>query len=143
MPSSSQHAAGHDREEFARLRRDFGEDPARFLDHDLIQDSDKRQLAMARIRGIDRIEVIRGWIAVERALDRPTRTGIIRALEEREDTLQEIGERPERLQFGPRRPPSFYEDERGDSEDEEENLSAHQKLNRMRARTDGGEPDGK
>jgi hypothetical protein len=141
MPSEHQHSTTATRERYPELRDDIGEDPARFLDYDLVQNEAKRELALARIRGIDKIAKVRGWIAVERGLNRPMRTGIIRALEEREDELEEIGERPDRLAFGPRRPPSFFESDESGEEPDEKDLTARQKLNRMRARADGGEVD--
>lgn len=80
-----------DRDEFPSLVEQIGEDPARYLDRDV---SAKTLAPM--IRGMDRIERIRAWKAVERAIDRGPRPGIIDALEEREERLVEIGERPDR-----------------------------------------------
>ena len=137
------------RERYPEIEADIGEDPARFLDYDFEANDGMRTTALARIRGIDRIATVRAWIGVERALDRPTREHIIEALQEREATLEEIGERPDRLEYGPHPPPSYYQDdseeatvsEDREGDDEEESLSAHQKLQQMRARTDGGESD--
>jgi len=97
MPSESQPGSTVDREEFSRLRSDIGEDPTRFLDHELVTDQNLRELALARIRGIDEIATCRAWIAVERRLDRGSREVIIERLQERIETLEEIGERPDRL----------------------------------------------
>ena len=135
-----------DRERYPRVKADIGEDPARFLDYDLAENDGMRATALARIRGIDRIATVRAWIGVERALDRPTRERIIEALQEREAILGEIGERPDRLEYGPRPPPSYYrsdsdQDTASEEDEDEEVLTAHQKLQRMRVRTDGGESD--
>ncbi len=134
------------REHYPEIEADIGEDPARFLDYDLEANDGMRTTALARIRGIDRISTVRAWIGVERALDRPTREDIIEALQEREATLEEIGERPDRLEYGPHPPPWYYQNDSGEGtsegdDDEVESLNAHQKLQRMRARTDGGEAD--
>jgi len=59
-------------------------------------------MVRTRIESIDRIEVIRAWKAVERRLGRGEdggpRSGIVQALDEREGVLEEIGERPDRLE---------------------------------------------
>lgn len=79
------------------LKQELGEDPARYLDHDLAN-GDGRELALARIRGLARIEVVNAWRAVERRLahqdDREPRGKILELLDEREADLQEHGERP-------------------------------------------------
>lgn len=101
-----------------RLKADLGEDPGRFLDRrltsrpacwTLIDDeeyggrsmerqvdtdvSTSGQLVIARIRGIDHLDRVRVWIAVERRLDRGPRDPIIELLEEREAELEAEGER--------------------------------------------------
>jgi hypothetical protein len=61
------------------------------------------------ISGMDRIERVRAWKAVERWLgekaDPPReacpRSWVIERLDEREATLERIGERPDRLPHGP------------------------------------------
>jgi len=84
-----------------RLKRKLGENPARFLDHELVDrgsrhtDRTLQRLARARIRGIDKIGVVNAWIAVERKLDRGPRDRIIDLLEERKAYLEEYGERPD------------------------------------------------
>ncbi|WP_135806033.1 hypothetical protein [Halorussus marinus] len=84
-----------------RLKRKLGENPARFLDHDLVErgsrhtDRTLQPLVRARIRGIDKIGVVNAWIAVERKLDRGPRDRIIELLEERKAYLEEYGERPD------------------------------------------------
>lgn len=87
-----------------RLKQKLGENPARFLDHDLVErgnrhtDRTLQRLVRARIRGIDRLEVVNAWIAVERKLDRGPRDRIIDLLEERKVYLEEHGGRPKDLQ---------------------------------------------
>lgn len=78
------------REQFPSLRDQIGEDPARYLDRDDLY------IAKIRIRGIDFIEVVRAWKAVERRIDRGPREEVMQLLEERESFLQEHGERDER-----------------------------------------------
>jgi len=94
-------AARRDREEFPVLRDRLGEDPARFLDRPLIDPSHQGTgspflLAKARIRGIDDAEVIRAYRAVERRLDRGPREEVLELLEEREEILDELGDRADR-----------------------------------------------
>jgi len=94
-------AASTDRQDFPRLREDIGEDPARFLDRPLLEygfQTGAAPLVKARIAGIDYLDVIRAWIAVERRLDRGPRDNVIRWLERREETLQAKGERDDRLE---------------------------------------------
>lgn len=102
MPSEHMPAGGGDRQRFPHLKDDIGEDPARFLDRPIFDGgsgtSSPGLFIRARIRGIDRIAVVRAWLAVERRLDRGPRDRIIELLEEREQRLEEIGERPDRLQ---------------------------------------------
>jgi len=95
-----------DRERFPGLRERLGEDPARWLDAEILGTGTKHidgrsRMVRTRIESIDRIEVVRAWKAVERRLGRSDdggpRSGIIQALDEREGVLEEIGERPERL----------------------------------------------
>ncbi|WP_018257646.1 hypothetical protein [Halomicrobium katesii] len=108
MPSTNQSANDRDRETFPKIRDDVGEDPARWLDWEILGINDREQLVRTRIDSIDSLEAIRAWIGVERALGRGDgggpRKGIINALEQRERRLDEIGERPNRLQQrdGPR-----------------------------------------
>ena len=131
-----------------RLKQKLGENPARFLDHDLVEygnrhtDHTLQRLVQARIRGIDRLEVVNAWIAVERKLDRGPRDRIIDLLEERKAHLEDHGERDlpdlsaeERRE----RARTQFEQCRGrkvTSGDDDGPLSASQKLHRIRA--DGG-----
>ncbi|SFR92584.1 hypothetical protein SAMN05216559_1104 [Halomicrobium zhouii] len=59
-----------DCERFPELREHLGEDPARWLDWPILVERDRERLVRTRIESIDRIEVIRAWKAVERALGR-------------------------------------------------------------------------
>lgn len=110
-----------------RLKDDLGEDPGRFLDRDLLSrpiayhrvddehggtrmetrpDTDcstAATLVSARIRGIDRLDRLSAWRAVERKLDRGPRPKVMALLQEREQVLQEHGERPDRLDEQDRR----------------------------------------
>ena len=130
-----------------RLKQKLGENPARFLDHDLIErgsshtDRTLQRLVCARIRGIDRLEVVNAWIAVERKIDRGPRNRVIEVLEERKAYLEECGdrelpnwtaeERRERAQT------LYDQSSKANRETDDEALSAAQKLHRMR--TERGE----
>lgn len=89
-----------DRERFPGLAEDIGEDPARYLDVDRIDDL---ELARARIRGVDFLATLRAWRAVERNLSERDvvsehhRQRVMEWLDEREAELEEIGERDDRL----------------------------------------------
>ncbi|WP_135830655.1 hypothetical protein [Halorussus halobius] len=87
-----------------KLTEDIGENPARFLDHDLVEtgpedtDHSLARMVRDRISGIDRLEVIGAWRAAERRLaseqDREPRQAVLNLLDDREAFLQEHGERP-------------------------------------------------
>jgi hypothetical protein len=81
-----------DRDKFPNVQEDIGEDPARYLDVERVEEL---QLARARIRGIDFIAVVRAWKAVERNLY--PRPKVLEWLDEREAELKEIGDRDERM----------------------------------------------
>lgn len=74
------------------LKADIGEDPARYLAVDRVDDL---HLARARIRGIDFLATLRAWRAVERRL--ADRDKVHEWLDERESELEEIGDRDERM----------------------------------------------
>ncbi|WP_423745088.1 hypothetical protein V5735_03420 (plasmid) [Haladaptatus sp. SPP-AMP-3] len=127
-----------------RLKEDVGENPARFLDHALVEygashtDETIQSLVVARIRGICYLEVVNAWIAVERKLDRGPRDNIISLLEERKAYLEENGERElpsftrEELRERARKRyerASRTEETAGD----EDQLTAIEKLHRLRA----------
>lgn len=82
-------AASVERETFPEEVERVGEDPARWLDRDVLEDGDAGPLIASRIRGIRSIEVIEAWVRVEQELDRPTRTGILDRLKARADELRE------------------------------------------------------
>lgn len=94
-----------ERERFPKLAEEIGEDPARFLDHDLVERGSSRtsstgqDLLRARIRGIDEKKIARAWIAVERRLDRGPRSTVLEWLEDRLAYLEDHGDREERLDF--------------------------------------------
>lgn len=91
-------AAKVDRPEFPALVEDIGEDPARFL-YD--PDDQRVDLALARIRGIDYVQVLNAWLAVERRVN-GGRPEVTSAIEARREILEEHGEReqltPEELE---------------------------------------------
>ncbi|KZN23907.1 hypothetical protein A4G99_13840 [Haladaptatus sp. R4] len=133
-----------------RLKGKLNENPARFLDHDLVEhgsahtDHTLQRLVTARIRGIGTIEVVNAWIAVERKIDYGPREGVISLLEERKAFLEEHGEFEP-----PNRPPEQLREwasERAETarrrnndceEDVEKPLSASEKIHRLRS--DGGD----
>ncbi|WP_136688649.1 hypothetical protein [Halorhabdus amylolytica] len=164
MPSKHSPSSTQDRIECPDIAEEIGHDPARFLDHDLMT-SEYQRLEIERdssgsvveartvpdrycstgaafvksiISGIDRLEVIDAWLEVEtQRLDRGPRKTVVAELNQRRAELEEIGERPDRLPEGPRRPPKWYhQDDDGDSDDEQ--LTAMEQLEK-RAATDGGE----
>lgn len=129
MPPRGSPAATGDVPDWQRRIRDqIGEDPARYLDKDLLEPPLMRTetvrrnhhdevrlipdrdvapegiMAIARIRGIDKLERVRAWQAVERRLGRGSDGGprefIMDALDEREQTLLEIGDRSDRIESG-------------------------------------------
>lgn len=83
-----------ERPEFPDVVEEIDEDPARFLDAD-------DGLLVARLSGIDRVEVAREWTKVEVALaeqqDRKPRKQVIAALNRRIKYLQHHGDRLEQL----------------------------------------------
>ena len=123
-----------DRERFDHLREDIGEDPARFLDRDLLSDSNSRMLALARIRGIDRYAVASAWLAVERQIERGPRARIVDQLEERKEFLSVAGDRDERTPEDPQVLPLFVDIE--DSVDIEHADAASARIRQLA--TDGG-----
>lgn len=167
MPSEHQGQSGLERASFPGLKDDIGEDPARFLDHDLrrrpmgklidsvderghemqrlVPDEDcspSRDFVKARIDGIDRIEVVRAWKAVERRLDRGPRDRIMQWLDEREQTLEEIGERPERCEpCDPDSVPSTESVVVWPDRDGGERSAVYSSGRRFAARADGGDAE--
>ncbi|WP_435067687.1 hypothetical protein [Haloplanus sp. C73] len=136
-----------DREEFPSVAEDIGEDPARFLDVDRLEDL---ELARARIRGIDFIATLRAWKAVERNLastgvvSEHHRTKVMEWLDERESELEELGDRDERMadvDIEARREatPSTSTPATWVDRDGGERKLNHVDSDRYRAATDGGE----
>lgn len=93
MPSEHQAAPDVDREQFAAVKAEIGEDPARWLDRPLLQPSqigsDPAVFIQARINGIASVDVCRQWIEVERELERGPRTEVIQWLNQRMQTLKD------------------------------------------------------
>ena len=89
------------REQFPEIAQGIGEDPARFLDAPLLEPDREGAspflLAQARLRGIERFNVLQLWIDVEVALERGPRKQVIALLNQRKRELDELGERPDRL----------------------------------------------
>lgn len=131
MPSTTQAGSSDDRPDWRRrLEERIGEDPARWLDQDLLEPRMQRiqrreredtydevtlvvdhdvappgEQVRALIQGMDRIERVEAWRAAERRLGRGEdggpRSFVIDLLDERRAQLEEIGERPDRLPCGP------------------------------------------
>ena len=131
-----------------RLKGKLGENPARFLDRDLIErgndhtDRTLQRLVFARIRGIDRLETVNAWIAVERKLNRGPRGRAIDLLEARKAQLEDHDERDLPNLTGEERRERArkqFERCRGQkaTSDNDGALSASEKLHRIRA--DGGD----
>lgn len=96
----------NERARFPRLKDEIGEDPAKWLDRQLVRPPEPgttppKAFVWSLIDGIDSIERCRAWKAVERSLatrdDREPRQAILERLDEREQELREIGERDDRL----------------------------------------------
>lgn len=84
----------------------LADEALRFLDRPVAREPAEDALGVAPlIRGIDRFDRLRAWDAIERRLGRGPGSGrrpvVAELLDEREATLDEIGERPERLPLGP------------------------------------------
>lgn len=82
-----------------KRRRDDYQDPIK-----LVEDPDSPvpiEEIQAMIRGIDRLERIAYWLQLEhRYISRGPREAVVELLEDRRDELEEIGERPERVDVG-------------------------------------------
>ncbi|MFC7134363.1 MULTISPECIES: hypothetical protein [Salinibaculum] len=105
----------HTHERSAELREKIGEDPARFLDRPLFDSGSQYNtepgwFIQKRIEGIDSKRVINFWLQIEHQLDRGPREKIVEMLERRASRLDEIGERPDRLEErdGRDRPPGEW-----------------------------------
>ena len=99
MPSQNQGGSRRDRR---RFDDDLADDAARWLDWDLMSDSDQRSMVETLIKSIDQTERLRAWVAVERRLaaldDREPRAKIMQWLDQREEWLHLHGDRDDRLQ---------------------------------------------
>jgi len=116
MPSTTQAGDRDERLRCPRTRERIGEDPARWLDRELITDADRREIVLTLIDSMDSIERVRAWRACELRLANPQeddtprnpldepRGRIMQRLDQREAWLELHGERSERLPEGPRRP---------------------------------------
>jgi len=107
-PSTEQIGVQTERREFPSLRKQIGEDPARWLDRSIADrngQANRKGVLEGLIDGMDSLARIRAWKAVERRLGRGRdggpRSWVIEQLDERETTLDRIGERPDRLPHGP------------------------------------------
>jgi hypothetical protein len=126
-----------DREQFPAVKDRIGEDPARFLDYP--EDPEGLRLAYARIRGIDRQEVVVEWLRVERELERGPRETVIGWIQERNRELVEHGDRDDHLeQRREIRDDVSAEIIWADTPDGERPVSASAKLSSRTFATDGG-----
>jgi hypothetical protein len=120
-----QGGSGPDRARYPDRRDRIGEDPARWLDAELLtpqaertkwvqrgrheemttipdgQVSPRGLMVRARIQGIDKLAVVAHWLHVEHDLERGPREFVVELLEDRAAELKETGERPDRLPHGP------------------------------------------
>lgn len=162
-PSIHQAGGRRDRREFDDPAAD---EAARWLDREIAKPAprqrrkDAKLLLAALIRGMDSIERVRAWKGAERRLarerDRTPRSWVMDRLDDREAYLEAAGERPDRLEHGPREPCDCCEPHDEWLEAQRE-LVAAAKANAGRDAvpaasgddvvadafaTDGGEPDG-
>ena len=110
MPSTTQAGDRDERLRCPRTRERIGEDPARWLDRELITDADRREIVLTLIDSMDSIERVRAWRACELRLANPQdddtprnpleepRPRIMQRLDQREEWLELHGERPDRLE---------------------------------------------
>lgn len=112
-------AATAQRECFPELEAEINEDPAAFLDRELVERGPSHttktahQKVKARIRGIDRIDVVDAWIYVETSIERGPRQQVLAWLNQRKKYLEEVGERPDLLATPvDERPERYHEHDR-------------------------------
>lgn len=125
MPATGQAGDRRERMRCPKLAARIGEDPARWLDADMLSNSSRKDLVFSLIDGIDSIERLEAWRAVEKRLanDRyadearnplsEPRAAIMQRLDQRAEWLALHGARTERLPLGPRRPCDCCGDESG------------------------------
>jgi len=102
MPSEYSPAdSGDGIQQFPHIVERIGENPARFLDRDVLGstpsgESKPSLMLEARIRGIDYQLVVDAYIYVELNLDREEcpRSGVLSMLKRRKEWLREHGDRP-------------------------------------------------
>ena len=88
----------------------------RFLDRPLVEPSsgsetsDPGIMIVARIRGIDYLDVIADWVRVESELERGPRRKVMDMLSNRKTHLKNHGERDERITLGPRQSIDDWQD---------------------------------
>jgi len=86
-------SASRTREEYPEVAAAIGEDPARFLDYPIIapgeEGSSPMLVAKARIRGIESLDVVDGWMEVETSLDRGPRKKVVAMLNQRRAQLRD------------------------------------------------------
>ena len=107
MPSQNQPADTSER--MHCYQENIAEDPARWLDWDMLADSSRKDLVFSVIDGIDSYERLEAWRAVEKRLANDdyadqarnpleeTRDAIMRRLDQREEWLDLHGERSDRM----------------------------------------------
>ena len=148
MPSEYSPASTEQRARYPDIKDEFGEDPARWLDHPLFDRPSLREMARIRAYSIDDIDLARKWIEVECELDRGPRKKVVSWLNERIEALKIIGDRPDRLQERESRdvPDSEWyvirDGERVPWEDIDRVVDVTTRVSRNRARADGGESNG-
>lgn len=93
-------------QQFPDVEQEIGENPARYLDADLLMDDNARELFHARLRGIHDQRVAARWLEVEHRLDREDcpRSAVVEKLEQRAAFLDEHGNRTHSEDPGPDRP---------------------------------------
>jgi hypothetical protein len=83
-------------ETFPEVAAAIGEDPARFLDCSISPPDQGRSSPMltakARIRGIESLDVVDGWMEVETSLDRGPRKKVVAMLNQRRAQLRDEGD---------------------------------------------------
>ncbi|WP_340099465.1 hypothetical protein [Salinibaculum salinum] len=103
MPSEAQGHGSMDRARYQKINDEIGEDPAQWLDKPLFKSPERNSTSAGwaiqhRIKSIDSFAVLGAWKGVERNLERGPRDRVMKMLNERAQELEDIGERPDRLQ---------------------------------------------
>jgi|GEM_PF-1965809 len=99
MPSQNQ---GGSQRQRRRFDDDLADEAARWLDWDLLNHKQRRQVVRSIIKGIDRIERVNAWQVAEEMIaherGREPRAKILQWLDQRREWLELHGDRDERLQ---------------------------------------------